>query len=1002
MKTITKYPIFSEGMKSTHTDTYLNVVNLSNLIQGRNWTYSTLEDVEYPQWGSVTVEQCTNFVDNKKSALKAKADGKQVLYQKLKESSSLYILQSKSFTRAKLDENVSAENLFYTPTPFIVIDIDNIDSQKRAKLIEFFKLKPYTLAINYSSSGKGLHVFLKIQWDKPDLNAEMFRRRYVSISLDLTNEFGDYFVDLALANIKQPIFITPHNIFYQNIKGAAYTFSKKVLDVINDYDEAAVSYFKFLSSQKGLGLNKSTDIGSKTELLPFADFKNNFNKEKLKLDRIKSVWIAKDRKGNSIDFSETVTDYPLTLNEQLRAIGTLTRKSFNPNDVKLALIDKPEKTFNTALNTVLMQTMTYSNIEHQTIFDYLSSFSQHPAFIRNLEHQFEWYKNIADRKEKVAYIERRGYELDTKLLNEKLAFEVTEEDIEGAIVIKSNEKLSNSSNYKPALFDYLIADTRSGKSWTMINWLKNEADKSKPRIIIVPTILLRTDLSKKELLKIMYAEGELNLDEVYVATYDAYVSRLINGKFDATVIVDEVHTIITETYRPKMAILYDAILAKSSDFILMTATKNAVYEGYHEVYVKFDKVETSELTFFSGNFVGYVVSNIDKDDKVLIYYNNVEKGLQSIYNDLKKRGIFANVFISENNETFLRNVAKDKLLPEYTESQIYLATKVIEVGIGLDVKLNKIFINPYSGDSVLSKQDITQLINRDNRGNDTSGSKVVSFYLKKDMYISNGESYVRSNMNTGTYSKSYKKAVKIYKDEVYKSINETVTGYPDYVASNKYFVKSKDSSESCEKLEIKDLLKLKQLDFEIHRSNINKMANLIDAAIIDGVERLTVMNFIQSCTYSEYMQAIRLNRIKALYGEHLKKFEDLTTSVSMTTSELHSFVKNIVIEKMNQGMSLIDIDTEYNIKSDILFALICRQQRNGASYVGYYIDGVKRHPLIPDEVFDWKTDKPYSKSDIKLVCKKHGFTYSVEILKFKERQVLINGKRVKCMYLNIN
>jgi len=972
------------GAYSSTTRSFTNLDNLYTVLTGGNLSYGIDHSLPLTKTdGTISRDDVLHFKQNKVKALTAKKNGDGELYSRYKLGSSIYLNQANKPRRKKLTKD--GNSIIFDTLPFFIIDIDNFYGDEKLSIIEFYKKHPSTLFINHSSSGTGLHVYFAVE-ELTQITHEEFKYYYLSLAKDLTNQSGVFHVDTAMANSVQPSFFTPHNI-YKNIEAVPYKFDEDTKKQINNKVPHINEYYTYLNSSEGLQLNKNTIVGDKDPIISF----NKFVEYKKQSILNKSIVINRNKRGEVItqEYKELTEDDLLTNEEQNAALTRIFARRFNKTEFNKHIAATPNKTFFNELKYSMPLAVSFKNISNDNVLAFFLGYGGTSSYSNKVYSMYNDCINTI-KKDKV-YQKTYSTELNTNAVSTIIAgCKKNDVIVDNTTMLKKGDHIADT-DYKPVNFDYIIADTKSGKSYFIIDRLRKLSDKE-VKIIIVPTVLLRSEFINKYKLELYTSTCMIDNSKIYVGTYDAYIKRqnFTNG----VIVVDEVHTIITENYRPVMSALYHEIKDKMNKFILMTATPITEFEGYREKRFRFNTVETSSIKFFVEPFKKYVVDNLDVNKNNLVYFNNVEKGLQYFYEHYKSKGFLCKLLISEKNESFLKQYRIDQNDENLKPICTYLTTKVIEVGIGIEENLDEVFINATYGDSMMSKEDLTQILNRDNRSNAViTKQRMIYFRIEKNNKRKTGDNFVRGNMKGVGYSLEYKREVSQYMDNVFKNYFDRCG--IEYIYDNRY-INDNTFENIINPTELKsvDLKRFKEEDFILAKQDEYKLADLVNALVLadDTCVKACVKacrKFVIDAEYQNYFNALRTVKINIEYDIFIKELNINKGRVNITYDELNIFITNI-INTLLEDRDILNIDTPYNIKKDILFYLNTSVWKNKGTKLGYYIDGSKILPWNVVE-FCWVVDHNYTKKEIKVLCLANSLNYQGELLKFKSKTV--RGKR---------
>jgi len=893
------------------------------------------------------------------------------VYSDLK-ANSFYITQKQGQYRSM---NIEGDYL-----PFIIIDVDYDNPELRAlqlpKIIEYFKSDSNTLYITKSFSEKGIHIYYNVKWDKEKLTHLEHRYRYALIAKYLTGKVGFNFMDLSMANSVQPEFCQRKPL-YINKNATSFEINYPEL-----YTDNIGKYIDYLTS------NRNTELNSKLDYTEYDETVNLQNRAYLNYD-----------KHNKLITDEIITvytgDYELTEKEQVRAIKSRLSKHLSKEYITKRLSEKPSASFYKELLHTLPFFLSCWNLDKNIIYNTLKDLIPNSV---NYISALNGLINLKTTKDKVfRNVEHK--EISKEYLNNIVKNTVKNTVEVDSVLLNSGEHIDSLMFDSFSNYHMLIADTKTGKTYGIIDWVrKNYIGKC---LLIVPVNVLKSEfLSNKEYgLKEFNGKTKIQSGEIYCGTYDAFIMSEYKNDNDLFLIVDEFHTVLTEYYREIMSDCLDILEDKlQKRILLMSATPTFKLDGYTESIVRFKTVQQGELVPFTKIFKKYVLTNLDTNKVNLVYVNNVEKTIQEIYKYYRdEHKMLCKLIISDKNISFLKEYRADLDNPEYTHINTYLTTKVVEVGIGLPQFINNFYINPYNNGSEMGLESFEQLLNRDNRKNlIMSEDRNIHIYLKPDKKYVKADSFIRDDDSVRLHSENYKSRLLEYLTPI--KIAYRISPFEMFYKSR--YVKYSTSFESLFDIELEKSIKLalknielkeyKEMDF-----NLLKIDRLFDLIY-------PFKNYASEYVLTEWMKNVDLKMYKynletvKLFKEYPEINSDIIKAgTKVDTNKLNEIVKNYRLYLLKTN-SDINVKTERKLRIDLL-NLFNAEYNNPI----YTFNKLRVLGFIEQvNTFEWIKDKHYSKADIKIICAENGLIYKEEVVKFKERQLLINNARCKVMVLN--
>jgi len=949
----------------------MNNFNLYPAFRGVYSTKATILTIE-----DVKVE--TSMLVIKIRSAKKANDSKLAI--SLKNKSYYHIQTTDKLLRLSDDTTVN----YY---PYIVIDIDHtedMDTMTLNTIINYFTTNTSTTYIEKSVSGKGLHIYMYVN---KHLTHKQFRNLYLSITreilLAVNVEFG--FIDTSLSRSVQPVFFSNDKVF-ANSNPTEFVVSRLLSD------EAELEIYRTHNNTISLSFIRDVE--------EFVTSEKQIAKYRIKLDN----------KNRIIDDSVINGDdiLILTKTEQLDVIKSLTKKTLSKDLIDRKNNGKTKHTFHKELLSTVFNLYSRKNLDEKYIIEYLESLCDDVTYRTELDKRIAAIKTYNWGNVKKTNAVRIHKNILLPSVVEVFKKEDTiQEKVD--LYLKSDEKInSKTKTYSKRLFgdniitemDFLenniftnfnnkmmlIADTKTGKTYNTIEYYKTKGVV----IFLTPTKKLRDELIEKyngNLLK----SNTSNLDKsFYVCTYDAFVlNEEVNTMTDINVLVDEVHTLVTEYYRHNiMNLLFTIILNNNyKNTVLMTATPLFDVPGYTKYVIRFDAIKKMKVNIVYTPFLKFVKTNLDTDKVNLVYINNVEEGIQNIYNYYKQDKKICKVLISDENESFLEQYHTDIQNPEFSILSTYLTTKVSEVGIGLDDYINCFFINPYSQNDIMSISSLEQLINRDNRLNKEGDVKNIYYYYnnKTVKLMKDGIDRIKDEFHNTEITTEYTNMLLNYFNSNYNCFKNELTTYSS-IHNNRYLELNKELPKNITKdIKAVKTFKYKAMDWDKIRNDDKKASKYINDITSLGYNIERVNEWFSKCTYKEYKQILKLCILKAEYS-----VVDFDFNSKWSKNELVDIAKTYC-ELQLKEKDFLSVKTSKQVALDLLF--ISNNWRDSSTEV-YTFKGLRNTPFEYDKIL-FKNDVGYSKEEIKQCCFDNNLDYKKELNNFVMYRQRVGGKQLQ-------
>lgn len=863
---------------------------------------------------------------------------------------------------------------------YVVIDVDKIDEMPQGTeqlIINYFKQLNSCSYIERSGSGNGYHIYLQIN---KYLTHYEFRRYFLGLMVDLyvDSAINYCFVDTAMSRSTQFAFITNDPIYINN-DSVDYTGHVRV------YPNELV--YNYLYKMKGnLPLDVENYIKDEANILIEQANNNTFKKKD-----VEQLYDFVDRKGNVL--SEEMQDgekIELSKAVQMNAISTLTYKTLNK---EIIIKGGTNHTYHKEIVSVITACFHKINIDRNNVLEHLNSLSENKKYLKTVEAAFIYYsRNFRKQGKLQNFLPVQKKKLNLDYVNKtvlKVEKYVNDND---TIILNKGEKihlnmLGDLDNNKT----YIVADTKTGKTYSTINYF----DKSKDTILfLVPTNKLKTEVIESyNGVEFTSSSKQLKVG-LYVGTYDSFVHyKTKNNGYseiqNVKLIIDEVHTIITEDYRSIMNELFEFI--NDGGFkttILMTATPTNEFNDYKKITIKYNEVTKGNLTLFMSSFVNYVIHNLDVDKNNLIYYNDIDK-LQKIYNNFKSKGLICKLLISDSNISFNKMNSVDMKNPDYKVINTYLTTKVVEVGIGLPEFINAFYINPYQQTSIMGIQSFEQLLNRDNRMDTMTGERVVNVYVRTSDAKLTATEMMADKLSDRIITPEYKKAMTNYYDDI--SLNLIVIRFIETIYNSRYISEFTSDINFYDDVAFIDRKDFNESDWDKIKKDDVKMENILRVFDKFGYRfnREFVNNYIMGIDYITFKENFFLAKI-----EHKYKRENLIFDIQqkITSNDLNGKIKQHLNNLVKLEPNLI-VESDYKCRTNILRLYNHNFKNDTITFTGVKDFGINYQDK--DKTVD--LNKCYTNKELKTLCLENGLNYKETVMKFKPSTKLVNKKRIRVL-----
>jgi len=629
-------------------------------------------------------------------------------------------------------------------------DMDEILTEKQTKyFLTYLQSLDYVQAITLSASGK-FHIFIKSEY-----TVETFYNVYYELLQKLTIECGlnNKLFDTAVGQLTRKAFLSTE-IVYRNDNCNEYVYnntSKKLADLIK-------KEYHLKTGNPDIRLFTESDVKVEKEYID--ETVNNIEVNKFIDIILKRFTVngSEDYNGASKDFFNRLFRYDID--------------EIDLEDAYFRYIPYTTKTENT-FKSMFKRYSSYSNYRSQSL---------------TLSKQV--------------------------VQNEPIVVVKTEE--QSYFKMKQSEKLNKHYDVIKSKMNKLIllADTKLGKTTTMIDLYTKDGIT----IIALPGKVQVDDIYNKqkhnfnenEMLKVI---GGVNVKKIkestdvklFICTYDSMYKILeVYSACDVNLIIDELHKFI-EDYGFRNAAIDSVInFIKYHNFkniCLMTGT--FIPEMKMIDFSMYNTLEFRYETPVRHRFV--IVDNPDDKNNLRTLINRIKKdvkdGKRVLFhnNNFENNQKYVNVF-EDNNIKVARIDRHHKDTNIGKDIQVILATASFDVGLGIDVPFDSVYINTSWTNTAtfLSIENIIQIINRDDRDNKLNKSKDIFIFNTFRNSYTDCNSYIDNNIKKLIELSKLDKAVR--NTRLYTPLVSTIiNGYNTDITFD--FIDNNDGIESNKNIE---------------------------------------------------------------------------------------------------------------------------------------------------------------------------------------------------------